>query len=101
MSIIVAATTFRRFLNQPSKVAMTCATFLVAYLVFNGTVFRLWSLDRDFNRLQADIEQINSDTLKLEGQLREAKDPAYIEKQARDRLDLVSENDIVFVFANE
>lgn len=37
----------------------------------------------------------------LEKSLIEARDPAFIERQARDRLDLVRENDLVFVFPEE
>lgn len=101
MSITVAATNFRKFLNHPSRVAISCLVFLVVYLILNGTVFRLWSLNRDFDRLTADIQKIQGETVRLQAQLKEAKDPSFIEKQARDRLDLVSENDLVFVFAND
>jgi cell division protein FtsB len=101
MSILAMATNFRRFLNKPTQVAITGLICLSFYLVLNGNLFRLWSLNRDFNRLASDISNLHTETLKIQGQLSEAKDPIFIEKQARDRLDLVSENDMVFVFADE
>ena len=36
-----------------------------------------------------------------EAQLRKARDPVFLEKEARDRFDLVSEGDLVFVFSEE
>lgn len=101
MSIAIAATRFRSFLNHPAKVAMSCFVFLCVYLILNGTVFRLWSLNRDQDRLTMDIQRLKQESSHLQVQLKEAKDPSFIEKQARDRLDLVGENDLVFVFAND
>jgi cell division protein FtsB len=43
---------------------------------------------------QKELEQINL-------QLKQAKDPSFIERQARDKLDYANENDLVFVFAEE
>lgn len=70
-------------------------------LVLDGSLFRLWKLHRDFNQLNSDIASLQGQHLALKNQLTKAKDPAFMEREARDRFDLVSEGDLVFVFADE
>lgn len=53
------------------------------------------------DRITAEIEQTHENIASLNLQLTQAKDPAYIERQARDRLDLAGEHDLVFVFSDE
>lgn len=70
-------------------------------IVLNGNVFRLWGLHRDFDRITADIGTTRENITSLAGQLTQAKDPTFIERQARDKLDLAGEHDLVFVFAEQ
>ncbi len=91
----------RQFLDHPARVATLCLVFLAATLVLNGNLWRLWGLHRDFDHLSAQIIQTTQSTRTLEAQLKQAKDPNFIERQARDRLDLAGEHDLVFVFADE
>ncbi len=70
-------------------------------LVLDGSLFRLWSLHRDYDGLQSEIQAVKKQNDKLKGQLQKAKDPAFLEREARDRFDLVSEGDLVFVFSEE
>lgn len=70
-------------------------------LVTDGSLFRLWGLYRDHERLQENIEQLKSHSTELRSKLQKAREPAFLEKEARDRFDLVSEGDLVFVFTDE
>lgn len=70
-------------------------------IVLNGNVFRLWGLHRDMDRINAEIQQTRENIASLSGQLKQAKDPAFIERQARDKLDLAGEHDLVFVFPEQ
>ncbi|MNJ92540.1 Septum formation initiator [compost metagenome] len=74
--------------------------FMVS-IVLNGNAFKLWSLHRDFERISEEILTTKSTIKSLSGQLKQAKDPSYIERQARDKLDLVGEHDLVFVFSDQ
>ena len=74
--------------------------FIVS-IILNGNVFRLWGLHRDFDRITSDIAQTKTNIAGLSGQLKQAKDPAFIERQARDKLDLAGEHDLVFVFPEQ
>lgn len=73
----------------------------VFHCVNDGVLWRLWGLQRDQDRLEMEISQMRGQIRQLDKNLIEAKDPAFIERQARDRLDLVRENDLVFVFPEE
>lgn len=91
----------RRFLDHPGRVATLCGCLLILTLVLNGNLWRLWGLHRDFDRFTMQIFDTQKATRLLEAQLLQAKDPSFIERQARDRLDLAGEHDLVFVFADE
>ncbi|MFP5518709.1 MAG: septum formation initiator family protein [Bdellovibrionia bacterium] len=101
MGVIVAASRFRMFLNEPTRVFFVCFVLGFLYLTFNGNFFRLWGLHRDVERLQTEILLAQKAGSHLDTQLKQAKDPVFIERQARDRLDLASEHDLVFVFADQ
>lgn len=95
------AVSFRRLLDNPAKVAVVCFMIFVVSVVLNGNAFRLWGLHRDYSRIQYEIDNTHSTIIQLNSQLKEAKDPSFIERQARDKLDLAGEHDLVFVFADE
>ncbi len=99
MSYTKFAVGLRRFLNHPGKVAVVCLIVFVVSIVLNGNVFRLWGLHRDMERIQEEIQETRSNISSLSAQLKQAKDPAFIERQARDKLDLAGEHDLVFVFS--
>lgn len=93
-----SAQDFKFFLNNPIKVLLACLIVFSASVVLNGTLWKVWGLYRDHDRLQQDIAQIAIENVKTDEKIRLAKDPSYIERQARDKMDLVSENDLIFVF---
>jgi len=101
MSVRRLATSFRDFLNHPGRVLVICIVFFATTLVLNGLLWRLWGLHRDFEKLTFEIRDSRSTIEKLGNQLKQAKDPSFIERQARDKLDLASDKDLVFVFPDQ
>ena len=101
MSLHQSAVSLRRFLDHPSKVMLVCIGVFVVSIVLNGNIWRLWSLHRDYDRIGLEIQQRRDEISSLSSQLKQAKDPAFIERQARDKLDLVGEHDLVFVFSDQ
>lgn len=89
---------FRTFLHAPMKVLVLCLCVLFFTLILKGNLWSLWSLHRDLSQLSQDINIIKVSNQKLDLQLKQAKDPSYLEKQAKDRMDYVEEDDLVFVF---
>lgn len=101
MSYTQFAVGLRHFLNHPGRVGVSCLAVFAVSIVLNGNVFRLWGLHRDYDRISMEIVQTRQSIKDLSAQLKQAKDPSYIERQARDRLDLAGEHDLVFVFAEQ
>jgi hypothetical protein len=101
MSPVLAAARFRHFLNEPFRVLIFSLTLCSLYLLFNGNLLRLWGLHRDVTRLEMGIIESHQKSQLLDLQLIQAKDPLYMERQARDRLDFAGEHDLVFVFADQ
>ena len=90
---------FTETLHSPRKVAAICGVFIFCNLFLSGTMLRIWSLHRDHGRMSTQLEQVISKTREIQIQISQAKDPAYVERQAMDRFDMVSEQDLVFYFA--
>jgi cell division protein FtsB len=88
-------------LNSPIRALTLCAFLGLLTLVLDGTLLRLWSLHRDYRRIQENIGTIQKDTRVLDYQIKKAKELEFVERQARDRFDMVGEDDLVFVFSNE
>ena len=88
-------------LHAPQKVIVVCLALVILNLVIDGSLFRWWSLHRDYKVIQQNIQSLEIQNTKLKSQLQKAKDPIFMEREARDRFDLVSEGDLVFVFSEE
>lgn len=91
---------FRVLLNKPIKVFVLCVIIFIISLFFNGAIWRVWSLHRDSNKIQEQILSSKEQSKLLDMQIKQAKDPSFIERQAKDKLDMVGENDLVFVFSD-
>ncbi len=89
------------FLKRPLLVLGTCLLLAFSNLVLDGTLFRLWSLDRERQQLLESSQNLKTDLSRIGAKIREAKEPSFVEREARDRLDLVSEGDLVFLFSDE
>jgi cell division protein FtsB len=88
-------------LLSPTKVIWLCVGLVVLNLVIDGSLLRLWSLHRDRLGTEEKITALKTKTEEMKLRLKRAKDPAFLEREARDRFDLVSEGDLVFVFSEE
>lgn len=88
------------WLHQPGKIFIVCLLVLVTSLIGNGTIWRLWGLHQDEIRFGQDIAKSKEEAQKLDKQMVIAKDPQHIEHLAKDKMDLVGENDLIFIFPN-
>lgn len=89
----------RELLDHPKKVFLLCAAFFIFSMLTSGLWWRLWALKADESRRVQLIQEEKQKLQKLEGMLAQAQSLKYIEKQAKDRLDLVAEDDLVFIFS--
>lgn len=88
----------RNFLNDPRKVFVVCLVVFILSLFLNGGLWKVWGLRRDYATINTQIELAQKQSSVLSMQILQAKDPVFIERQARDKLDMVSDKDLVFVF---
>lgn len=89
------------FLNSPVRVLIYCLLGFTSAVILDGSFFRLWSLHHENKRLNEALERLDSESRALDQKIRHAKSLDFIERQARDQLDLVERNELVFVFASE
>lgn len=88
-------------LQTPQKVVWICLGLIIVNCVVDGSLLRLWALHRDYHQLEQNVGQLEGQNQELRRRLARAKDPAFLEREARDRFDLVSEGDLVFVFSED
>lgn len=67
----------------------------------NSGFYNLYKLNRDTLRLTNQISATKIQISILDEQMKQAKDPAFMERQAVDRYELAEEHDLVFVFPDE
>jgi cell division protein FtsB len=96
---------FRRFkglFEHPIKLGSAAAVLAFVGLLTQGTLLDLWNLKTD----QWKLEKRYQETLKYNEIIRAKIEQArtsdkYIGRQAREKLDLVQEDELVFIFENE
>ncbi len=88
-------------LQKPLRVLSICLFLLFIGLFLDGSLFRLWSLHRDSGDLVKKISALEEKSKLTRMKIKNAKDPQFIEIQARDRFDLAGEGDLIFVFSDE
>lgn len=89
------------FLQHPLRVFVTCACIVMAGLILDGSLFRLWRLNRDTLELTKRMQVLRTETNQLDKKIKQAKDPNFLEIEAREKFDLASEGDLIFVFSDE
>jgi cell division protein FtsB len=89
------------WLDRPGWVFAVCLAFIAVNLVGQGTVWKLVGLDNQIHKLHTDTNALKVQLSALDQQLARVKDPAFLERKAMDQLDMASEEDLVFTFADE
>jgi cell division protein FtsB len=88
-------------LEKPAKVILICLAILTVGIIFDGSLWRLFHLHQNHEILTRQIEEEKAKIAKLNQQLQQLRNPAYIEKQARDRLEFLEKDDLLFVFSED
>jgi cell division protein FtsB len=90
-----------RLLQNPLQVFWVCLMLAFTNCVLDGSLLRLWSLHRDSSQLQTQVLALKNENIKMKSMIKAASDPAFIEREARNRFDLVEQGDLVFVFTED
>ena len=90
-----------KVLYRPYIAFLFCLGFLFLNLVIDGTVFRIFKLNQSLKVLQNRTSELEKKQAEIERKIKKASDPAFIEEEARKRLDYTSEGDLIFIFPDK
>lgn len=92
---------FSELLYRPLTVLVVAGLLSISYLLYDGSFWKLWSLNRNYKEMSRRIGLVHEETLALRFKVEEAKKTSFIERQATEQLGLVREDDLVFVFSSD
>jgi cell division protein FtsB len=98
--IVSAQRSFLEVLHRPILVGGLCLALGLGTLLLDGTLFHLWGLHRDLAETGLRIDQTRQELKTVQTRIEESRQLDYIERQARDQLDLVQDNELVFLFSD-
>ena len=90
-----------RLLLKPFGVLIICLILGTMAITLDGSLYKYWSLTNFEKELDIRIHRMSLASNSLKSQIEQTKNRSFLERQARDRLDLVGQNEIVFVFSDE
>jgi len=91
--------TFHEYINHPKKILFTGFFLVFFILIFDGSLWRFWSLYRGQEDIIKRTSELELRAQKLEFEIHQASQLTYIERQATDQFDYVREGDLIFVFS--
>jgi len=91
----------KQVLNRPLWVLIICIVLLLFNVMFDGTLSRLMNLVRSQKVLKSRIKDLERKNALVEDRLKKLSDSEFLEKEAKDRFNLIGEEDIVFIFSDE
>ena len=92
----------RYLLEHPVKIGLAALAVAFASLLAEGTLLDLWSLKSEKVKIQEKYRSLVQQNLKLQEKILQARNSdKFIAKQARERLDMVKEDELVFIFEND
>ena len=91
----------KQFLNRPLWVFLACLVLVFFNVVFDGTLLRMWNLFNSRKALENRIADIQNKNTEVEERLKKLSQADFLEKEVRQRFNLVGEEEIVFIFSEE
>lgn len=88
-------------INNPKKVLFICLVFVGLSLISEGSLWRLYRLRKDKSILTHKIEEEKLKIARLSGEIKRLDEPRYVERQAREKLELLEKDDLLFIFSGE
>lgn len=90
-----------RWLNRPYRVLSICGVLILYHVVFDGTLFHLRKLYLSRKAIDQKTLEIQAKNQVLTKKLERLSDPKFLEKEVRNRFDLASEGDLIFIFPED
>lgn len=86
------------WLNSPSKILVLCLLGGSFSVIFDGTLYQVWRLHKTHEIQAARIQSMQKQIIDYQGKIARANQPEFIEAEARKKLNLAEEGDLVFIF---
>ena len=89
------------FLKRPFWLFIACFVVVCMHLILDGSVLRMWHLYNSRKVLESRITDMQTKNALVEERLNKLSDSRFLEREVRDRFNLVGEEDIIFIFSDE
>lgn len=89
------------FLHQPFWVFMVCLLLMSTQIIFDGTLWHIYSLSKNRKVLEKRMSAIQTKNHKVENNLKKLSDSSFLEKEAVEEWNLVGKKDLIFIFPGE
>ena len=91
----------KKFSHQPLWVLTVCLILLCAHLLRDKTIFNLLQMYNNRQALEKQISELKSKNSQVEEQVQKLSHKPFLEREVKDRLNMVGERDIIFIFSEE
>jgi len=93
---------FLALLEHPVKIGIAATGLALVGLLTQGTLIDLWNLKSEQHKLEKRYQETLKYNLNIQAKIEQARtSDKFIGRQAREKLDLVKEDELVFIFENE
>ena len=90
-----------RVLSSPLRVLLICMVLGALAVTLDGSLYKYWSLSNTELELNQRIAHVHSQSQLVKSKIEKTKSLNFLEREARDRLDLVGQDEMVFVFSDD
>ena len=91
----------RAFLEHPLKVGIAAVAVAFASLLSEGSLINLWNLKVEKQKMTERYKLVSEKNILLKSRIEKAQNSErFIGHEAREKLELVGEDELVFIFDN-
>jgi len=90
-----------QWLKRPKLIMGFCIVLILFNIVFDGTLFQIRKLYLQKKNLKQQALEIQTKNEILIEKMEKLSDPKYLEKEVRNRFDLASQGDLIFIFPED
>ncbi len=84
--------------NKPKSVFLFCAILMCVGFIVDGTLYRLYGFYAQEDLLRTKIHTTELEIIELRQKVLEARNPQFLERLARERFNMVGDDELIFVF---
>ena len=90
----------KKFSHQPLWTLIACLILLCVHLIIDKTFLNLWQLYHNRQALEGRITDLTNKNKQVEQRLKKLSERPFLEKEVKDRFNMVEAEDIIFIFSD-